>query len=533
MARFPNLPCRPRGSKPGFRLLRLLPALLLLLLPAAAAAFAGEPSAPLRLTVLHTNDMHGYVAPRAMGKDKEIRGGIARIAGAAAKVRREVEAKGGFSVLVDGGDFYAGTPEGNMTRGRLVVEMMNVARFDLACVGNHEFDDGPENLSFLAGIAKFPFLAANLREKANGARPSWVREFVILDFGGVKGAFAGVLTTETAIISSGATAYEFEDETEALRRAAANARKEGALFCVALTHMGFDRDQEVSDRFPADVALVVGAHSHTPLKRGWRNPRTGLLVVQTGCYALQLGRVDLEIDRATGKVLSAEARLVPLTGEDAPEAQDVKAALDKGAAGIRREMDVVLGESVHEVERSGGRFSGASSPLGNWIADLIREAGNAEIGFQNRGGVRDVLPAGPVTMRDLFEICPFGNTVVAMDLMGKDLLALWETSLREGDRFLLEVSGMEVEYDPDREAGSRVLRVRVGGKPLDPAASYRVATNSFLADGGDGHPAFPRGTNRKDTGVYLRELLSRAVREKSPLKVEYRNRIKKRTDKEK
>jgi 2',3'-cyclic-nucleotide 2'-phosphodiesterase (5'-nucleotidase family) len=179
------------------------------------------------LTILHTNDMHGHLDERPLGKDREPGGGIARIAGAALRVRREVEASGGFAVLVDAGDFYAGTPEGNLTRGRLVVELMNAAGYDLACPGNHEFDDGPGNLAKLSELARFPFTAANVREKGSGAPPPWARACVYRDFGSVRAAFVGLLTPETGIITTGAGTFEFEDEAAALRRAVARARGRG------------------------------------------------------------------------------------------------------------------------------------------------------------------------------------------------------------------------------------------------------------------------------------------------------------------
>jgi len=163
--------------------------------------------------------------------------------------------------------------------------------------------------------------------------------------------------------------------------------------------------------------------------------------------------------------------------------------------------------------------------MGNLLADLMREGGAADLAFHNRTGIRDVLPKGTVTLRHIYKICPFGNTVFVMDLTGAEVLEILEYSLKTGNRFLLEISGALVTYDPSKKQGSRIVSVTLDGKPLDPEATYRVATSNFIADGGDGHVVFKRGRNRKDTGTLLRDLFARKVRNESPLKSEYRNRL--------
>ncbi|MHC5036412.1 MAG: bifunctional metallophosphatase/5'-nucleotidase [Planctomycetota bacterium] len=490
----------------------------------ALPLLAGEDAASVRLTLLHTNDMHGRLLPQRLGKKKVPTGGIARVAGYAAKVRKALEAEGGKAVLLDAGDAYAGTPEGKIPKGRLCIEMMNAAGYTAACIGNHEFDDGIENLEALAALATFPLLAANMVVKGKGTPPPWVKPYLLLDVGGVKVAILGAVTVDTDMISGGADTVLFMNEEASLRRAARQAKKEGALLCIALTHIGFDRDRELSYALP-EISILIGGHSHTYLRKGWKNARTGVWVLQAGCHATHVGRVDLVLSRATGKILSLSASLVSLKGEDVPEDPGVKALLEKKSEAIRKAMDSPIGEVAHRLDRSGRRYSGVSTPLGNLLADLMREAGKADIAFHNRTGIREILPEGPVTLRDVYKVCPFGNTVFTMDLTGKDILALLEYSHSKGNRFLLEVSGAKVVYDPAREVGQRVISVEGGGKPLDPDATYRVATSNFIAAGGDGHEIFPKGKNRKDTGILTRDRLAEKIRSSSPLRVEYEKRL--------
>ncbi|MHC4597631.1 MAG: bifunctional metallophosphatase/5'-nucleotidase [Planctomycetota bacterium] len=503
----------------------LFPLLLALLTALFSATWLGGTARaedPVRLTICHTNDMHGYMQSRKIGRATG--GGIARVAGAFREVKREVKAGGGHAYLVDAGDFYAGTPEGNLSQGRLCIEMMNAAGYAVACPGNHEFDDGTDNFEGLAKAARFPFVCANILEKKSGKPLSWLKPYVIREAGPLKVAFLGALTVDTKVISGGSGAVTFEDEVEALRRAAAAARKEGAHVCVALTHVGFDRDMGISKKIP-EIALLVGGHSHTYLKRGRRNRWTGVLVVQAGGHATHLGRVDLLLSPATGEVISSKASLVYLASEAVKEDPEVRELLAEKSKPIRELMDRPIGKASHAVERGGRRFSGVSSPLGNLLADLMREGGEADLGFHNRTGIRNVLPAGPVTLRHVYGVCPFGNTIFTMDLSGSEVLDLLEYALKAGNRYLLEISGGEVIYDPARPEGERVIEVQVKGKPLDLKATYRVATSNFIAGGGDAHDTFLKGRNRKDTGKLLRDLLAERIREASPLRVDYKNRI--------
>ncbi|MHC4780972.1 MAG: bifunctional metallophosphatase/5'-nucleotidase, partial [Planctomycetota bacterium] len=381
----------------------------------------------VHVAIFHTNDMHGYFQERKIGKYTG--GGIARIAGHFRKAKAEIEKAGGHAILVDAGDFYAGTPEGNMNKGRLCVEMMNAAGYSAVCLGNHEFDDGAENTEALAEKARFPFLCSNIQVKGVDSPPAWLKPYVILDLGGVKVGILGALTVDTKVISGGSGTMEFLDEVEALGKAVSQAKAEGAALVVALTHVGFDRDKEISKALPS-IPLIIGGHSHTYLKRGWRDGESGALVAQAGGHATHLGRVDMMVSKKTGEVVSVKSSLVFLAGAWAPPDSEVRSLLEEKSADIRKIMDAVIGETTHALERGGRRFRGVSSPLGNLLADLMRKGGEADLGFHNRTGIRDAVPAGPVTLRQIHRVCPFGNTVFTMDLAGKDVLELLEYALK-------------------------------------------------------------------------------------------------------
>jgi len=455
--------------------------ILLFLFATLAVCAQPEPqTAPERTVILHTNDLHGQVYP-LRGK-----GGLAALSSLIKRIRAEEEARGSAVLVVDCGDFYQGTPEGDLPKGRLVVEIMNEIGYDAACLGNHEFDKGQAQIRDLASIAKFPFLAANLLEEETGRRPDYARDSVTVT--GVR--LVGVITPElTSLVSAEAHAgLSVEDPLETLRRYPDS---------VVLSHCG----EELERRFPG--RFVIGGHSHKSIKLDGRYQ-------QAGSRAQWLGKVVLGPE--------PEAELLKVEAEEDPA---VVALIARYAPEIDRIMNEEVGELRHDMVRKG---AGTSSPLGNYLCDLMRDAAGAAIAFHNRTGIRTDMKAGLVRRRDVYEVSPFGNTVVAMDLSGAQVLELLEHSVAE-ERFLLEVSGLEFEYDARGPPGKRVLRAAAGGQDLQPSKTYRVATNSFLAGGGDKHSAFSAGTDRADTFLDLMELHIRHLRAHRPLTYEFQPRI--------
>ena len=198
-----------------------------------------------------------------------------------------------------------------------------------------------------------------------------------------------------------------------------------------------------------------------------------------------------------------EGRLIEIRPKDG-EAADVVRALDEGAREVARVMDVKVGELGRGLRRAP---RGRTSALGNLLCDLMREHAAADVAFTNKTGIRADLEPGDVRLRHLHQVSPFGNTVVSLVLDGADLLELIEGTLQP--RATFEASGLVVRYDSHAPRGRHVGEVVVAGKPLDPTRAYRVATNSFLADGGDNNPVFTRGRDRRDDGTTLLELTRR------------------------
>lgn len=468
------------------------------------AVVADDSASPksVRLVILHTNDLHGRAYPqKAVWLDKQNPPDVGGLAALLATIRRERAAawnSGAAVVLADAGDWFQGTPEGDLPRGRLVVEWMNLAGYDFATIGNHEFDKGYRTVADLADVAHYPFLGANIRW-ASGSRPDWCRGSRTFRLSGNRVTFVGLITSamDKLVMPEAIRGLRFDDEVETLKK----YLKDDGRVVIPVTHCGVDRDLEIAAA--AKVPVIIGGHSHTGLPNGKTAP-DGTLVCQ--CYAggTVLGRTEIVIEG--GKVTEKKASHVPVRPADGEDAE-AKALIARYAREIDATMNVEIGEAPEALTRGGT----GSSALGNWVTDVMRKKAGAHVALTNRTGIRADLPAGKIRLREMYEISPFSNTLVTMDVSGADLDSILEFSIGAGATFL-EVSGLEADVDMKAPEGSRVAIAKVAGEPWDATRTYKVVTNSFLAAGGDGHSTFKAGKNRAETGIDMLDAQVEACR---------------------
>jgi 5'-nucleotidase len=411
-------------------------------------------------------------------------------------------------------------------------------------IGNHELDEGrQELLRLLTGGnhprgpflenpwrgARWPVLAANVVDQATG-RP-FLPPYVVKEVDGVRVGFIGVVTSAVAhaVSPSGIAGLEIRDEAETVNRYAQELRQRGVRALVVVLHEGGEQPPyagwtreggavegpivDLVARLDPEVDVVVAGHTHAFLDA--RLPAADgakqILVVEAFSAGTAFGRVDLEIDRASGDVTSSRALVQTAWADEGPGQKP-----DRPAAELQRDAEArvapMVKREVATLAVALGRHGDVAgeSPLGNLVADAQRAAApGAQVALTNPGGLRTDLRAGPVTWGDLFAAQPFGNDLVAMTLTGADLLALLEQQWRGGpEGTILQVSGLYYAWSESAPPGKRVREARVAGKPLDRAARYRVVVNGFLAGGGDGFDALARGTDRKGVGTDLEALVA-------------------------
>lgn len=481
----------------------------------------------LHLVVLHTNDLHGQVLPRAATwidpADPPLVGGLPRVAAAIAKLKREQTGPTTGVLALDGGDWFQGTPEGSLGRGLGFVTALARVDYDALVLGNHDFDHGLDHLTHMLEVARPRAVCANLIDPKTGREVGWVDPWRIVEVAGLRVALVGLLTPETPTISHAdtRTRLAFMEPVEALgfARARLGLLADPVDLVIPVTHIGVEEDEALARAFP-DLPLIVGGHSHTFLPEGLRVGET--LIVQAGSRATSVGRVDLILDAASHDVLRSSARSIEL--RSAPPGSMRIASVEEACADLARRSAAHMSEVVGELRAPATRANGwTSSSLGSWICDAMLRRTGADVAFHNRGGTRADIEAGPVTRRAIFEVLPFDNELVTMTLLGSELEGIVRETLTTRRRGLdwagLEVDLSQVDGDPEEGGGAvELLGVRVAGVALDPEAEYRVTTNSFLADGGDGYLADGVGTERERDMTVLRKMLELDLQDLSPFR---------------
>ena len=477
------------------------------------------------LVVLHTNDGHGHPVKFPYAGAPDVGGLPAR-----ATLIRTVRAENENVLVLDAGDFNTGRPESTFFKARPDLEGYNAIGYDALTLGNHEFDNPLATLREQMELANFPFLCANIKTKEGRylARP-----YVIREFKGFKVAILGLTTKETEHIGNPdhLRGLLIEDEVAVAKKLVPRLRSKADLV-IALVHLGiYDSPRRGSKRLASEVPgidLIVDGHSHTRLDAplmvthrasDWTTP-----IVQAWQWGLVVGRVDLWF--GGGRAMDLTFSPIPvnlkrvetspdgsvtysLVGKEIPEDPVLVAALQ----GYVDRVDALLSEPVGRAVAALSSRDGKSeeTPLGDLVADATlwytRHLA-VDFAFQNAGGIRTDLPRGEISRKAIYEVLPFDNTVVVLTLKGSDLVELFHhiSRLSDGAGGFPQVSD-GVSFTINRVTG-RCEDVRIQGNPLDPARTYRIATNSYLAAGGDGYRMFLKAVERYDSSRFLRDVFA-------------------------
>ncbi len=493
-----RLPANERARAAPDRLLPLAGpgALVALLVAAALSALAlacARGGAPEKrsgaVTILHTNDWHGHAfadRPPARGRERDrppplLSGGVAACAAAVGRIRAE---RPGAVLVLDGGDLLSGHPAADFTdggvRGAAFVRLWAMIGYDAWAIGNHDLDHGIENLRALIPLARAPALSANLLAADGADPPVPAAPYQIFERGGLKIAVIGLITGELRGLLRSETLARLRvvPPVEAARPLVAELRPKVDLV-VALTHLGIEADRELARAVPG-IDAIVGGHSHTALRNPVREGAT--VIVQAGARGRRLGRLDLVVREGALAEHRWELLALPLDEAAVPrETLEASRALEARVAELGRQ---VVGETAHGLRR--GDYYGETD-CGSFVADAIRAAAGADVGFINSGGVRADLPRGKVTRADLLAVLPFDDSLASFEATGAELEAILRHNALAAatrDHGILQVSGVRYRWRRAPRAGgapgAEIVAVEVGGKPLDRNRTYTCATNRFL-----------------------------------------------------
>lgn len=527
--------------------LAMLAALGLATLPAQAY----EKDKTYKITILHTNDHHGH-----FWRNDYREYGLAAQKTLVDGIRKEVAAEGGSVLLLSGGDINTGVPESDLQDAEPDFRGMNLIGYDAMAVGNHEFDNPLSVLRQQEKWAKFPFLSANIYQKSTNER--LFKPWAIFKRQDLKIAVIGLTTDDTAKIGNPEyfTDIEFRKPAEEAKLVIQelNANEKPDIL-IATTHMGhYDNgehgsnaagDVEMARSLPAGaLTMIVGGHSQNPVCMASENKKqvdyvpgtpcapdrqNGIWIVQAHEWGKYVGRADFEFRNREMKMVRYQ--LIPVNlkkkvtydnGEservlytpEIPENAQMLSLLTPFQNKGKAQLDVKIGNVNARLEGDRSKVRFVQTNMAHLILAAQMARTTADFAVMSGGGVRDSIEAGDITYKDVLKVQPFGNLVVYVDMSGKEV-----------KDYLTAVAKMKPDSGAYPQfanvsftsANGQLNDLKIKGEPVDDAKTYRMATLSFNATGGDGYPRIDEKPGYVNTGFIDAEVLKQFIQQNSPL----------------
>ena len=428
------------------------------------------------------------------------------------RIREEAD---GPVVLLDAGDIFQGSAFSNMLAGRPLIDLMNGLGYSAAVLGNHEFDWGVDVLTERIAEASFPFLGANVIERATGDLPPWLRSHTIIDLGAIRLAVIGLISESTPLttLPSNVEPYDFPSASAAAQMWIDRLVPDSADVAILLVHIGGRSNDRGGLRGPiAELAsevrgeaAILGGHSHSLFaEKVGSTP-----VVMAGSLMRAIARVDLYWDTVERRIVSSDATILRFSENPLPPDLETQAAVDRSREELGPLLGRVLGSAPHPI----GRGSEGSA-IGNLFCDAIRTSLGINIFLNNTGGIRASLPAGDITYAMVYKVMPFDNTVVTIPMTGAEIHTVLVEAAQAACR--LHVSGLSCVVDFRTPGGPFVEDLRDGkGRPIERERVYSVGINSFMAEGGDGLTLLKDFPGSIDTGLFCRDIFARYIEEET------------------
>lgn len=508
----------------GINMFRCFAAVLLLALSwgCAGGPLPEKQAAPIAVTLLFFNDLHGHLTPFTVRGEKTVEevGGIARVAALVRDIREENRRKQARTLVLVAGDILQGTPLSTVFKGEPDILCLNAMGVDAMTVGNHEFDFGMDNFLTLQRQAAFPFLSANIVRKDGGrllCRPA-----LEVPLGkGVALTIIGVTTEELLTTTQAENVAQLAvlDSVTAVADIYNRAIENGPV--ILLSHSRQETDRRIIRASP-NLTAVIGGHDQVLLSPFGIEGRVPLLqAFEKGRY---LGRLDLQVDPVSRQATLINADYIKVTA-NIPSDPAVAAIVNDYNARLGERFKEVIGRCETFLDGERGNIRYRETTLGNFITDIMRTHTGAQIAMINAGALRASIKEGPVTVEDVFRAMPYDNELVRVELSGADIRQALTRGVRGGleeeDGGFLHVGGMTFAV---RNRTPEDIRVGEEARPLDPDAVYSVVVPDFLASGGDDHTVFKNKAQVK-TGSPLRELIVDTIRRQKIITARTEGRI--------
>lgn len=532
----PNFICR----KPAHKWFLILSILFFMICPLLVSEVFSS-NTPVTIHLLGVNDFHGQLTRASMYNNKPV--GTAPYLAAHLKKRKAQDPN--HTYLVHAGDMVGASGViSALLQDEPTIDVLNAIGFDIGIPGNHEFDEGPTEMMRLInggphpktgpdpfrGV-NFPYIAANVVDKATNQ--PLLPPSIIKEVDGIKVAFIGVVTTDTPITSSpGATdSLTFIDEVEAIQREVEHVKSQGANTIVVIAHEGglvdgnemSGRIVDIAKSLPSEVSVIIAGHTHQ-----FNNYEVnGKLIVQSKCYGSAFEDVTLKIDPDTGTVISKAVEFVPTYHEGITPDREVERIVNVAKKKVAPFISQVVGHCDGGITID--QNAAGESPLGQFLADAQRNKTGTDFALINPLGIRTNIPDGEVTIGELYDIQPHGNTLINMTFTGEQIRRLLNQQFKNIYRIqILQPSGFTFSYDLTRPENDWIVDIKKSdGMPIEETKEYSMTINSFLASGGDGFTVCKEGKNRKEYDLDIDALIEYVKEMPDPFSYNVDGRIQK------
>ena len=463
----------------------------------------------IEFKIMHVNDTHGRVDA---GKYDGM--GLARVS----TIVKQTRAEDPNVLFLDAGDTIHGTVFASLTKGESVIRVMNEMGYDAMTTGNHDYNYGLDRIEKLQNTMNFPVLVSNLTYKDTGEKAFKPYTIKILP-NGVRIGIFGLATPETAYKTNptNVEAVTFNDPIAAAKESVTALKAQGVNYIIALSHLGIDEDsiytsikiaQEVDG-----IDLIVDGHSHTTLEEGMWVKET--LIVQSGFYDKNLGEVTVKLNKDGSKEETAKLFTKKYAMENIKKDPAITAIVDEVNKENEKITSVVVGETPVILDGERNDVRAGETNLGDMITEAVLAKTGAEGVITNGGGIRASIQKGTITRGDIISVLPFGNYVIVKEISGQDLKDAIENGIQsypDTRGAFPHVAGFTFKFDPMNEVGNKVYDITFNdGEKLDLARTYKVATNDFMAVGGDKYTSL-KGKKTVNEYEGLEEILGEYIK---------------------
>lgn len=500
-------------------------------------------NAPLKFTLLHTNDTQSNHMPQNDGT-----GGDARMATVINRVRGEVQ----NSLLVDVGGRLSGTLFHRVFAGQNNVQIMTALGYQAMGIGNREFDNGDALLAQFIDSVKFPLISANINASKSQVLAGKITPYLIIRVGGQPVGITGVTIADTPRLSSPSANVAFDSNyANQINRQVIAMRALGVNKIIVLANIGYEQSVNLAAELSGVAVIVAGrdnillsnidpnAVGKYPNQVLDKDGKPILVVIAGGTDARYIGRLNMEF-AADGSLLKWDGDTI-LLDQSIPADKDIESLINGMNEQVELERNRIIRDNNNaeitvesEIPLVDCRTN--ECVIGNLVADAMRDRAGTQIALMNAGGVRAGFGAGKLLRGTILEILPFSNRLSRFQISGEALWSALENGVSRvgadsGTGRFPQISGIRFTYDPTKEAGSRIVSIDVLGAdgmsytPLDRAATYTIATNDFLRRGGDGYDAFAKAQEVEELDLFLDEVLTQYLQKIGKVNPQLEGRI--------